>query len=212
MINATSLGSKPKELIPAGNYMARCYSMIHIGTIMEEVMGENVLRNKVRITWELPAELRVFSEGKGEQPMVISKEYTLSLHKKSNLRRDLESWRGKELTEDQAQNLDITKLLGVPCMLNIIHRVSKTNVEYAVISNITTIPKGFKCPEQVNKNFEWNFQDKFSEEVLESFPDFIKLKIKSSLEYQAIKSSIIDLTSDHDTDYSFDNESNDLPF
>ena len=31
-INATNTGVK-RELIPAGNYAARCYSMIHIGTV-----------------------------------------------------------------------------------------------------------------------------------------------------------------------------------
>lgn len=47
---------------------------------------------------ELPTELRVFSEKKGEQPLVIDKEYTLSMAEKSNLRKDLKLWRGKEFT------------------------------------------------------------------------------------------------------------------
>ena len=39
-INATSGGSTQRELIPAGNYIARCYKMIHIGTIEEIILGE----------------------------------------------------------------------------------------------------------------------------------------------------------------------------
>src|SRR4051812_29825095 len=43
-----------RELIPAGNYPARCYQMIQIGTVEELVMGETKVLNKVRIGWELP--------------------------------------------------------------------------------------------------------------------------------------------------------------
>lgn len=182
-INATSSGVK-RELTPAGTFAARCYSMVHIGTVTETILNEVKTMNKVRITWELPTETRVFDEQKGEQPMVISKEYTLSMHEKANLRKDLESWRGKGFTEEQAENFDITKLLGIPCMLSIIHKISKSGSEYATISSIATLPKGMECPEQINKTFEFNYDDKFSEDVVESFPDFIKDKIKKSDEYR----------------------------
>lgn len=210
MINATNSGSKPKELIPSGNYVARCYSMIHIGTVEEEIMGEKKIVNKVRITWELPEELRIFNEKNGEQPLVISKEYTLSMHEKANLRRDLESWRGKQFSEENAKNFDITKLLGVPCMLNIIHKFTKTNAEYAAISNISTLPKNLRCPDQINETFEWNYDDKYDEEALESFPDFIKDKIKKSAEYNKKITSVVDLTDEMDNGHKDDD--NDLPF
>lgn len=208
MINATNTAQK-RELIPAGNYVARCYSMVHIGTVTEEILGESKTLNKVRITWELPTELRVFDESKGEQPMVISKEYTLSMHEKAALRKDLESWRGKGFTEEQAKSFDITKLLGVSCMLNIIHKVSKTGTEFATISGISGMPKGLECPKQVNPTFEWNFTDKWDEIALDGFPEFIKDKIKSSAEYRAMKSEIIDLS---DNKEEFEDKNTDLPF
>jgi hypothetical protein len=182
-INATNTGIK-RELIPAGNYVARCYSMIHIGTVETDYMGETTLQNKCNITWELPEEKRVFKEENGEQPMVISQEFTLSMADKANLRKILESWRGKGFTEDEAKSFDITKLLGIPCMLSIIHKVSKKGSEYAMISSIAAMPKGMKCPDQINPSFIFNFEDNFNEKALESFPDFIKDKIKSSLEFK----------------------------
>ena len=48
------------ELTPAGNHIARCYSMIEIGTVKEDFKGEVKNLHKVRITWELPLEQRVF--------------------------------------------------------------------------------------------------------------------------------------------------------
>lgn len=175
-----------RELIPAGNYIARCYSMILLGTITEQILGEEKTLEKVRISWELPTELRVFKEENGEQPMVISQEFTLSMHEKANLRKFLESWRGRGFTDEEAKCFDITKLLGVPCMLNIIHKVSKSGSSYATISSVAAVPKGITVPAQVNPNFEFNYESAFSVESLESFPDFIKDKIKSSEEYKAL--------------------------
>jgi uncharacterized protein (DUF2249 family) len=182
-INATDTGVK-RELIPAGNYPARCYSMLHIGTIEENIMGDIKRLNRVNITWELPTETRVFKEENGEQPMVISQEFTLSMNEKANLRKFLESWIGKGFTEEEAKNFDITKLLGKPCMLSIIHKKSQKGSEYAIISSVATMPKGMECPEQINATLEFNFDDKFDVKVLESFPEFIKDKIKRSEEYK----------------------------
>jgi hypothetical protein len=58
-IYATNSGTR-RELIPAGNYIGRCYQMIHIGTVQETYLGEPKQFNKVRIGWELPTERKVF--------------------------------------------------------------------------------------------------------------------------------------------------------
>lgn len=185
-INATNSGIA-RELIPAGNYIARCYQMIEIGTTTENIMGKTVTSKKARIGWELPTELKVFREENGEQPLVISKEYTLSMNEKSNLRKDLKSWRGKDFTEDEAKCFDITKLLGVPCMLNIIHKpsVSDPTKVYEQIAGITPMPKGMAAPAQINSTFLLSYDD-FDQAKFDSLPDFIKDKMKSSEEYTKI--------------------------
>lgn len=187
-INASNNGVK-KELIPAGNYIARCYQMLEIGHVSENIMGVQKTLQKVRIGWELPEEKRVFDTTKGEQPLVISKEYTLSMNEKSNLRKDLKSWRGKDFTEEEAKSFDITKLLGAPCMLNIIHNPSKSDPSkiYEQISGITPLPKGMKCPAQINKSIVLSY-DNFNWELFNSLPDFLKTKIQSSEEFEAMQS------------------------
>jgi hypothetical protein len=189
-INATNQ-SKPRELIPAGNYAARCYQMIHIGTITETIKGESKIMNKVRIGWELPTETRVFKEENGEQPFVTSKEFTLSMNEKSNLRKLLESWRGKPFTKEQAESFDITALLNVPCMLNIIHKVSeKTGNTYEEIASVTPMPKGFVCPPQVNPTFKWEY-DNPDWMFFELLPQFIREKIESSKEYKSLEAKAV---------------------
>jgi len=213
MIEATN-ESKARELVPAGTHIARCYSMVHVGTNSENIMGQIKFLNKVRITWELPTELRVFNEEKGEQPMVISQEYTLSTHEKSNLRKHLEGWRGQGFTEEEAKRFNISVLLEKACMLSIIHKPSKSSAKmYAIISSISSLPKGMECPIQINPTFEFNFTDKFNLEQVEKFPDFIKDKIKSSEEFKMLlHPQENDLTDINDEMQTASQDTDDLPF
>lgn len=176
-----------RELVPVGNHLAICYQMIEIGTVEEIVMNEKKILKKVRIGWELPNETKVFNEEKGEQPFVMSKEYTLSMHEKSTLRADLKSWRGKDFSEEEAKAFDITKLLGKPCMINVIHKPSKDGLKtYSQISAITGVPKGMTVPPQSNRTICLSY-DNFDENEFNALPDFIKDKMKTSIEYAAMK-------------------------
>lgn len=183
MINAKNSGTV-RIPIPAGNYVARCYQMLHIGTVKESYQGEEKFLNKVRIGWELPTELKVFKEENGEQPYVISKEFTLSLNEKANLRKLLASWRGKDFTEEEAKCFDVTKLLGATCQLNIIHKPSKKDpsVVYEDVASVSPLLKGIKCPAQINPNQVLQYDD-FDFQLYEKLPDFIKDKIRSSQEF-----------------------------
>jgi len=207
-ITATNSG-QVREPIPAGNYLARCYQMIEIGTVTEIVMNKSVTLKKVRIGWELPTEMKVFDTAKGEQPLVISKEYTLSMHEKSNLRKDLKSWRGKDFSEDEAKAFDITKLLGAPCMLNIIHKPSASDPTrvYDQIAGITPLPRGITAPAAINKLFVLSY-DEFNEERFAGLPDFIKTKMQSSAEFQSLRNPS---EKSFDTDH-ISEPINDLPF
>lgn len=212
MIIASNSGTK-RELIPAGNYVARCYQMIEMGTITENIMGKSVTVSKIRIGWELPTELKVFSEEKGEQPLVISKDYNLSMNEKSNLRKMLASWRGKDFSEDEAKAFDVTKLLGVPCMLNIIHKASKADATkiYEDIGSISPVPKGLTVPAPMNSLFVLSYDD-FSAAKFDSLPDFIKDKMKTSLEFVAMQTPNSKHMNHTTEGENFNSEDDDLPF
>lgn len=183
-IIATNTGGSSYEPIPSGSYPARCYSMVHLGTIEENILGVVKKLNKVRITWELPTELKVFKEENGEQPHVISKEFTLSLHEKATLRNFLKNWRGKDFTEDEAKAFDIEKLVGAPCMLNITHKKSKDGTKtYAEIGSVSTLPKGLLCPPQINESFIWTYEN-FDVSKFGQLPDYLKNKMINSDEYK----------------------------
>jgi len=167
------------EQLEEGTYIARCYSMIHIGTIPTEWQGEKKKRNVVRIGFEFPTETKVFKEGDKPKPYVLSQDYTLSLGKKSKVRPMLEAWRGKKFTEEEIEEFDWTNLVGVPAMVTVVHN----DKGYATIQNITKPPKGTECPSQVNPS-QISDYDNFNTELFDKLPDFIKSKMMSSDEYK----------------------------
>jgi hypothetical protein len=184
-IIAENKGSGNFAPIAQGNYVARCFSMIEIGTIEEEYQGEKKMAHKVRLTFEFPTEQKIFKEENGEQPYVISKEFTLSMHEKAGLRKFLEAWRGKSFTELEAKAFDITVLLGKPCMINIIQKENSKGNLVSQISSVGGMPKGLECPPQINVTQLLSF-DNFDELLFETLPDYLKDKIKSSKQYAAL--------------------------
>lgn len=174
--------------VEPGTYVARCYSMIQIGTVEIEYKGEKKKQHKVSITWELPTETAIFHEEKGPEPFVVSKKYTLSLHEKSNLRKDLESWRGKGYTEEEAKHFDITKLLGQPCLLSVIHspRPDDPTKTYTAISSISKMMKGQECPEQFNPMRVLSY-DEFNWDVFDKLSDYMKDQIRASEEFKRMQ-------------------------
>jgi len=171
-----------REIVPSGTHIGRCYSMIDIGTVEWEWQGETKYTHKVRLSFELPHEMRDF--GGEQKPMVISKEYTLSLHEKSNLRRDLEGWRGKSFSNQELSGFELTDVLGSSCNISVIHKTSKSGNEFAQIGSISGISKGTECPEQFNESFIFNYEDNFNEEWLEQQPEWIQDQIKNTDEYK----------------------------
>jgi hypothetical protein len=185
-IIASAKGSSiAREPIPAGAYAARCYSIVDLGTREEVIQGNAKVLRKVRVTFELPTERRVFNEEKGEQPCVISKEFNLVLSEKSTLRAFLRSWRGKDFTEAEAKAFDVAKLIGAPCLLNIIHVAGKANPSrmYDEISSVSPLPKGMVCPPQENPSFEFSL-DEYDQAAFDSLPNFLKEKVSGSFEFR----------------------------
>lgn len=206
-IIATSKSGAGYEPVEAGNYVARCVKMIHYGTITEDYQGTPRTANKVQLSWELPTELKVFKEENGEQPYMLSKEFTLSMHEKSSLRKWLEAWRGKNFSNNESEAFDITNLVGKACMLNVIH-TTKNDKTYANISGVSSVPKGLTCPAQINDSVVFSVLE-FDAKVFETFPDYIKDKIKSSAEYKAMQQPNNVHTAPEPT---LSNDDDDLPF
>lgn len=177
--------SGPKQLISAGNKVARCFSMIVIGTVEDTYQGETKSLLKIRLGFEFPNNKTVFKEEKGPEPFTLYKEYTFSMNEKATFRKDLESWRGRSFTEEQARAFDAGKLLGVPCTINVIEYTTKGGVETRKINAITPMMEGLTCPDQINPTQALNYND-FDWSLFDKLPGYLQEKIKSSKEYAAM--------------------------
>lgn len=174
-----------REIINAGNHVAICYSIVHIGTHMKSYLGSDEKPvNEVTITFELPNKRKEFDGV--EKPMVIGKTYTLTLDERGNLRKDLQSWLGRNLTDDEvADGFDLAQMLGKSCLLNIIHGMSKKNTAFAKISNVSPLVEGMPEPERFNPFIEYSVAN-HNPETFAKLPKFIQDNVLSSLEWQAI--------------------------
>ena len=137
--------------VEAGTYTARCIRVLDLGTQQSNFNGEISWRRQVLLIWELPTELKESTT----EPLTISKFYTLSLHEKSNLGIDLTSWRGRAFTEKEKQGFDIIKLLGVPCMLNVIIG----NNGKSKVGAVMPLPKGTEIAEQITPSISFSVDD-----------------------------------------------------
>ena len=166
--------------IPEDLHLAVCYGIWDLGSQFTHFSDRPV--HKVVIVWEIPGCRGEFErDGKMVNlPRVISRIYTLSLHEKANLRKNLESWRGKKFSEEELKGFDLKKLLGVPCQIQVIHNV-KDDKTYANISAIIKAPTGTQLtPENPLKFF--SFEE--GGDVPTGTPDWIMDLIRHAEEYK----------------------------
>jgi hypothetical protein len=160
---ATDNGGGNFEKAPVGNHMARCFMVADLG-LQETTYGP---KRKVHLSWELSGEL--MEDG---NPYVIGQRYTLSLNEKANLRRDLESWRSRPFTDDELKGFDLFSVVGIPCMLSVVHNENNGKV-YANVASVASMPKGMECPPQVNSSVSFSTDD-FNQAEFDKLPEFLQ--------------------------------------
>ena len=170
------------EELPEGKHNAVCYRIIDIGTHMELKFGsttEYEKKHTVIFFWETLDEK--MEDGR---PFGVNKWYKLSLHEKSTLYRDLDTWKGG-ITNEELAGLDLTKLLGVNCVLNIVHNdKGRSKVKAVHRLDDTVVPT-------VNEAFTFDIDTYVSADNKEEMkkvsmmPEFFVDKIESSIEVEA---------------------------
>lgn len=181
-IIARDKGGASYEPIPAGNHYAICYAVIRIGSELNTYNG--TMQDKVLLMWELVDE-RMDYQGE-DKARVISKTYTNSLDKKANLRKDLENWRGKEFTEEEAKGFDICNILGKPCLINTTIEKNSRGYDYAKAGAVTKLPKGMKAehePELEQVAFDIT-NPACSLDDMAKLPEWIQERIRQTPEYE----------------------------
>ena len=116
---------------PQGLHRAVCCDVIDLGVIQTKFGA----KEKCRIVWQIEDRQE---DGK---PYLVSNMYTPSLAEKANLRKHLETWRGRPFTPEERRGFDLEVLVGVNCQLQIIHN-TKDGSTYANVAAVVPAPKG----------------------------------------------------------------------
>lgn len=185
---ASDSGSGNFKRVPAGVHIGRCYSLIDLGTQHSSGQYGEKFQHKVRISWELFGEdengepLTIDVDGQ-DMPLTISKSYTMSLHEKAALRKDLAAWRGRDFTDEEVRGFDVSKLIGAYCMVNV--TTSESNGKtYSNVAGLTPLPAALKNakPAAVHENVLFNL-DEPDLKVFDSFHEKLQEAIKKSPEW-----------------------------
>lgn len=117
-------------ICPEGIYQAVCYAVFDLGTQECFYMGHQRNRRQVAICWETKIENLWVENGSkeglrlAETRFTLTKIYTKSVHPRSQLMKDLQSWRGRLYTAEEInQGIKLDNLLGHNCQLQIVHKV-----------------------------------------------------------------------------------------
>lgn len=177
-------GGASIEPVPEGSYIAICVGVYDIGVQKTEYKGEVKESPKLAIIWELPEEVIQGGSHEGE-PRLISKMYTASLGDRSNLKADLESWRGRAFTDEEMEGFDLVNILGKACMVQIIHSQNNGRT-YANIKAVTPVYKGVPTPQPTNelKAFDLDSESWLWELDHGNLPEWIVKKVKESETYK----------------------------
>ena len=171
-------GGEDFKRCPAGSHLAVCNMVADVGLQPGGRMYPNP-KHKIYVRFEVPAE-RVEYEKDGkkiEGPITIGTYYTASMSEKATLRKHLEGWRGKKFTDAEAEDFDVSAILGKACMLSVVETESDGKT-YSNIANIGAVPKGLPPMQAENPLLYYAADD---EKQFDKLPEWLQKKIVEQL-------------------------------
>ena len=197
-------GKAQRNPIPEGIYPAICVRVIDLGLQTSQMFGTT--SHKVLFCWEVP-EVTIEVDGV-DMPKMISREFTVSLGEKSNLRPFLESWRGKSFTEEELEGFDLKAVLGAPCQAQIVHN----DKGYEKI-NVMALPKGMPIPKPATELIYFDLSVANCLEQMAKLPEWVQEKIKLSPQYKYFRENVLgDQTVSAEDFEEIDIDDSSLPF
>jgi hypothetical protein len=121
---------------PEGLHPAVCIDVVDLGM----VTSEYGVKHKVQIRWALDDE-----DDTGRR-FIVSRRFTLSLHKKAALTQTLQMWRNKKFTEAELEGFDLEKLLGAPCQVQVVHNARNDGQVFADVQAVIPLGRGVVKP------------------------------------------------------------------
>lgn len=137
---ATAGSGKKYTPAPAGLHNAVCVDVVDLGLEKNKFDETKPDIHKVRIIWEIEA----LNPEKDNERFTVASKFTLSIHKKASLRKFLVPWRGRDFTAEEEKGFDVERLVGVPCLIQVIHNAGEDGSLYANVLSVLPAQKKIK--------------------------------------------------------------------
>lgn len=178
-------GGVQQDILEVGTYPARLVRILDLG-----IQPQTPYQGKEKppapmadFTYELLDVFMVDAEGNEDEtkPRWISESFVLH-HPSADLATSTK--RAKALDPDEDFDYDLTKMLGQPCMVTIVHKESKGKT-YANVGNVTAMraKDAAKAPDLVNVPVVFSLDDP-DMTIFNKLPAWLQDKIKGNLEYK----------------------------
>ena len=135
-INVSASGGQEFTPAPEGFWPAVCVDVVDLGEVKSVWEGKEKIQHKVRIAWEIN---QLMDDGRR---YIVSRRYTASLHEKAQLRKDLDSWRGRQFTPEELREFDLERVLGAPCCVFVEHQDGQDGKVWANVTKVVKVPAG----------------------------------------------------------------------
>ena len=182
--------------------LARCYSVIDIGTVKNIYKNEDKgWHRMLNITWEFPTLLACFKPEKGDEPFVIGKEIAATTGPQSNFSKLIAAWRNKPLTPVEQDGFDPAQMVGKTAYISFAHKrkMKYMGEEIGEVTNENTNlkfmaimpkPKDIEAPPNRNAYMVWDWdlvaKDGFEahKATFERIPKWLQRKMTESQEFK----------------------------
>ncbi len=162
--------------IPEGTHRAVSSAVVDLG-IQENPFGKPKAQLLIRYEFPDIRDEREAGDQKTDEPRIKWQFYSNSLHKESNLRKDLEGWRDKGFTKEELEGFDVMSILGHACQVTIIHDHSGDRIK----DRIRTVTRLMGDADKPKPELEIIRYTKDENEQWELLPDWIQEKIRNQV-------------------------------
>jgi len=178
---------KGERLLPsAGTVQAVLYDVWDLGWQKTNYVnddGSPKIQPKIVLAFEIDERMPEGSKRAGER-FAVNKRYTFSFWKNATLRKDVESWIGKTLSDNEAELFDIETLIGKNCLLAISNNESDNGNTYTNIASISPLMKDMQPLMTENKRAVPEWIVKIQEKAV-GYPDDYSAKAEQEAQLKS---------------------------
>lgn len=170
-------GKPSRPPVNGGTYLAVCVYSIDIGEQLCKFENNSSYKEQVCIGFELMG--MTYEDNGVQKPYDLGKTYAASRHQNSGIRKMVNAWNGREMTDEEAESFDTNDLVGRPALVNVIVKENGFND----IQSVLQVPAGLPAPVATMPLIRFDM-DPWNQAAFEALPEWAQERIKKSTQYQ----------------------------